>query len=116
MWRCRGMGIGSSGGGLRVYGRGGGTEASELWRCAAGVWTLIYWRSGALEACCTCSDVEEARRHRGSELWRCAAAVEKLEIWSSGGTLQALPLCLKSSSVLFVVVGFLAFVPVLAPF
>jgi len=76
----------------------------DVWRCTAGVASKEVWRSGDLEACCTCRDVEEFalralemrcrrvdvdilevwrraarvatwRRHRGSELWRCAAGV-----------------------------------------
>ena len=44
-------------------------------------------------------------RHRGSELWRCAAAVGTLRY----GDLELWRRCLKSSSVLLVVVGISSF-------
>jgi len=41
--------------------------AQELWRLAAGVDVEVFG-SRALEACCRCTDVEEAQRYGAMEL------------------------------------------------
>ena len=63
----------------------------EVWRCAAGVASKEVWRSGALEACCTCRDVE-VFASRALEM-RCRRVdVDILEVWRSGG-LEACGAC-----------------------
>ncbi len=113
-WRCLPQEIWSSGGMLRVRGRGGvrlkrsgareaccgpGDVASkEVWRCAAGVLPLRGVEPRT-EAHCRRRDVE-VFVSRDRELGRCGVGVQT---WRYGGSefwrcaASVLPLCLKSS-------------------
>jgi len=100
------MEIWSSGGILRVWGRGGvevWSSGGALQACRRG--GVCLKSSGALEVCCRCRDVEEAesygpgmRRRRvdvesvclknsGALGVRCRQARD-IDVWSSGGVLQ----------------------------
>ena len=62
---------------VTVWSSGGALQA---WRRG----DVEVWSSGALEAYCTCSDVEEAERFETLEM-RCGRIdVETLEVWRSG--------------------------------
>src|SRR6266480_727101 len=93
MWRCRGMGLRSSGGALRVYGRVGSREVlrSEALEARCRRAGVEVWISGALEARCRRVDVEMSTYGDLSSggVLRVYGRVGGREVWSSGGALQA---------------------------